>query len=117
MMILNITIYDFLMLLGVPSLVTLAIVWLVEKFSKRRREKRDNDKLIQQSLQALLRDRLRYQYCKYVKRGWMDIDDKNNYVNMYERYHALGENGVMDRMYDEILQLPTSPPPGWQEKC
>lgn len=58
-------------------------------------------------VQALLRDRLYEQYEKYYnKKGYAPIWVKNNYENMYKRYHVLGENGVMDQHYEEFMKLP-----------
>lgn len=58
-------------------------------------------------VQALLRDRLYEQYEKYHnKKGYAPIWVKNNYENMYKRYHVLGENGVMDQHYEEFMKLP-----------
>ena len=58
-------------------------------------------------VQALLRDRLYEQYEKYHnKKRYAPIWVKNNYENMYKRYHVLGENGVMDQHYEEFMKLP-----------
>lgn len=60
-------------------------------------------------IQAVLRDRLRYLYKEYEKRGWVDLDDREDWVNMYNQYHTLGRNGVMDDVKDKCLALPTHP--------
>ena len=59
-------------------------------------------------VQALLRDRLIYQYEKYKARGYAPIYAKENFENLYEQYHKLGANGVMDSIHEEFKNLPAS---------
>lgn len=68
-----------------------------------------NDSLQNQSLQSLLRDRLLYNYEAYEKLGYASISEKDNWENMYQKYHALGKNGVMDGVHDKIMLLPEKP--------
>ncbi len=59
-------------------------------------------------VQALLRDRLIYQYEKYKAKGYAPIYAKENFENLYEQYHRLGANGVMDSIHEEFKNLPAS---------
>lgn len=59
-------------------------------------------------VQALLRDRLIYQYEKYKSQGYAPIYAKENFENLYEQYHKLGANGVMDSIHEEFKNLPVS---------
>lgn len=59
-------------------------------------------------VQALLRDRLLYQYDKYKSRGYAPIYAKENFENLYAQYHKLGANGVMDSIHEEFKNLPSS---------
>ena len=43
--------------------------------------------------------------------GWLSQYDKDRYKQMYESYHNLGENGVMDAAYNRIINLPNRPSP------
>ena len=36
-------------------------------------------------------------------------DVKDNFDNLYQQYHALGKNGVMDSFHEEVMELPTTP--------
>ena len=67
-----------------------------------------DSELTKQAVQATLRhdlyelaDKAREDHCcpDYIKQ---DFD------NMYEKYHQLGKNGVMDTIYAEIMSLPSS---------
>ena len=59
-------------------------------------------------VQALLRDRLLYQYEKYKSIGSAPVYAKDNFENLYEQYHKLGANGVMDAIHEEFRNLPVS---------
>ena len=79
--------------------------------------KEDND-LNKAGLQAVLRDRLYelYKYCTYDRcKGKLDLaystlDEKQNFENMYIKYHSLGVNGVMDKKYNTFMMLPDQEP-------
>ena len=61
-------------------------------------------------VQALLRDRLLQGYKHYFKKGWADNNDRENMENIYQQYHGLGKNGVMDDMREKFRALPLFPP-------
>lgn len=65
---------------------------------------------IKRGVQALLRDRLMAGYKFYRAQGFADEDDRSNLENVYQQYHALGANGVMDDLRDKFLNLPVDPP-------
>ena len=65
---------------------------------------------VKKGVQALLRDRLIQGYKYYRAQGWADEDDRSNLENVYQQYHALGANGVMDNLRTRFLDLPPDPP-------
>lgn len=65
---------------------------------------------VRRGVQALLRDRLLQGYKFYRAQGWADENDRSNLENVYQQYHALGQNGVMDDLRTKFLALPTDPP-------
>lgn len=74
------------------------------------REKVDfiSDKVdtIARGTQAVLRDRLiqLYNYCTF--QGYASLEQKQNFENMYTKYHSLGQNGVMDSCYEKMMEMP-----------
>lgn len=64
---------------------------------------------VKRGVQALLRDRLIQGYKFYRAQGWADEDDRSNMENVYQQYHALGANGVMDNLRAKFLDLPLGP--------
>ena len=84
---------------GVPALLMGLIIttWIQTRAVKR-------------GVQALLRDRLLQGYKYYRHQGWADEDDRTNLENVYQQYHSLGANGVMDNLRQRFLDLPPDPP-------
>jgi hypothetical protein len=60
-------------------------------------------------LQAILRDRLLQAYHYYKEQGHASYDEKQNVVNLYTQYEALGPNGIMQRKHEAFLALPEEP--------
>ena len=84
---------------GVLGMATAAII-------SRVRHEKEHDEATEKGLQALLRDRLIYQYDKYKDKGYAPIYAKENFENLYQQYHRLGANGVMDDIYNDFRKLP-----------
>ena len=64
---------------------------------------------VKEGVQALLRAQMIDDYNHYMEKGYAPIYAKENFHNMYVRYHALGVNGVMDKIHETFMNLPTSP--------
>lgn len=97
------TIYNWLTLFGVPtiSIGAMGCIWM--KLKKSLFE----TKALKLGIQAILRDRL-YQLYNYCNgKGFADINERNNFNNLYQQYHTLGANGVMDDIHKKFLGLPT----------
>ena len=96
------TLYQVLSLLfGSGLLITiLTAVWRKIKQNEKKTES------VQLGVQALLRDRLYSTYLKYAEKGYAPIYAKENFENMYNQYHTLGANGVMDDVYKKFMALP-----------
>ena len=61
---------------------------------------------IREGLQALLRAQMINDYNHYQEKGFAPIYARENFQNCWERYHALGANGVMDDIHDKFMDLP-----------
>ena len=46
-------------------------------------------------------------YYKYDERGYAPLHAKDNFENWYKQYYALGANGMIDKLRDEFLSLPS----------
>ena len=98
----KLNLYQILSLLfGSGLLITiLTAVWNKIKMNERKTES------VQLGVQALLRDRLYYNYMKYAEKGYAPLYARENFENMYKQYHILGANGVMDDIYRKFMALP-----------
>ena len=74
------------------------IVWLLQQ------QKKDRDANSKGTM-LLLRVQLIEYHDKYVKLGEIPSYAFDNFVEMYNAYHALGGNGMVTKMYDEIQEL------------
>ena len=89
------------LLFGSGLLITiLTAVWNKIKANEKKTES------VQIGVQALLRDRLYSTYMKYAEKGYAPIYARENFENMYQQYHILGANGVMDDVYHKFMDLP-----------
>lgn len=70
-------------------------------------EQKKRTTALEQGVQALLRDRLYQMYSHYMERGSAPIYARENFENMYTKYHELGANGVMDDYYKKFMEIPT----------
>lgn len=79
-------------------------------FALYRQKKKENDAL-KAGLQALLRDRIIQAYNHYVQdKGWIPIYAKESIDACYRSYEALGDNGVIDNLMEQINELQNYPP-------
>ena len=75
-------------------------------FALDRAKKRENDAL-RAGVQALLRDRIIQAYNHYVcEKGWVPIYAKESIDACYKSYEALGDNGVIDSLMEQLNELP-----------
>ena len=57
-------------------------------------------------LQSVLKDLLKIRYLEWIKKGYAPLDARDDLEKMYQAYHKLGANGVMDNMRKQFLDLP-----------
>lgn len=59
-------------------------------------------------LQAVLKDLLKIRYLEWIRKGYAPMDARDDLERMYQAYHGLGANGVMDSLRKQFLALPES---------
>lgn len=74
------------------------IVWLLKQ---QKKDKDANSK----GTMLLLRVQLIEYHDKYVALGEIPSYAYQNFSEMYDAYHALGGNGMITKMYEEIKQI------------
>lgn len=93
--------------------------------SKEREErKKDMKEAIEEAVEPIKQDLyilkkgtqagLRHDLCliadEWLIKGYCPRNVKVDFENLYNQYHQLGKNGVMDNTYQSILALPESKP-------
>ncbi len=101
------TIYQWLCLLGIPSLIVTAITAVFRYLFKHIKKTEAESEAVKLGVQALLRAQMIAEYNKWEEKGFAPIYARQNFENCWLRYHNLGANGVMDDIHDKFLQLPT----------
>lgn len=102
----GLTTYQVLCLIGIPTIVGIAIGHVSSIIVVKSKEILS----LKKGLQSLLRRQLRTEYRHYVTKGWCSLEDRDDFEFMYQQYHNLGANGVMDDLREKFLALPTQPP-------
>lgn len=74
------------------------IVWLLKR---QKRDRSANSK----GTMLLLRVQLIDYHDKYMKKGEIPTYAYQNFCEMYEAYHALGGNGMVTKMFEDIKDL------------
>lgn len=89
------TFYQALSFLGIPSCFTI-LVFIIRYI-----------RALRLGVQALLRAQMISEYNRWKEKGYAPIYAKDNFENCYKQYHQLGANGMMDKLRDEFLSLPS----------
>lgn len=66
------------------------------------------ERALEEGVKNLLRIKLIDYYEKYSERGACPIYVKESARKSYEAYHELGGNGVITKIYEEMMALPVS---------
>lgn len=65
--------------------------------------------LIKSGNQASLRHNIYEVYDAWIGKEYCPRDVKADFDNLYKNYHAMGKNGVMDKCYRDLMDLPDHP--------
>lgn len=75
--------------------------------SQRLEDKRQKEyEALKNGVQSMLRDRLIQSALSYEKQGWVDTNVLENVGLMYSAYSALGGNGIVTKLFNEVQELP-----------
>lgn len=85
------------------------LVSIVAYINRRLKKNDERTEAICYGIQELLKERLYHKYDKYMALGYAPIHEKEKFRDMYNRYHVLGVNGVMDQHYADFIALPDTP--------
>lgn len=103
------TAFQILSLLGVGSILSAIAVGFWRYMRKVFMKTAKNMEALMKGVQAVLRAQMIRDYNYYKDKGYAPIYAKDNFQNCWDQYEALGANGVMSRIYEEFMALPTGP--------
>ncbi len=88
------------------GLIVTALTATVKHLWSQNKRRCTEQEAVKMGIQALLRDRIIEQYNKYMDKDYIPIYAMDNVKAMYKEYHALGGNGTITKLYEELLELP-----------
>lgn len=88
-------------MIALPIVLTSVLGYVVWLLKEQKKERDANAK----GTMLLLRVQLIEYHDKYVALGEIPSYAYDNFVEMYEAYHALGGNGMVTKMHKEIEEL------------
>lgn len=86
----------------VSSVVGGAIAYLATK----RKKSAKREKALEKGVRSLLRNQIIEYHEKYTERRYCPIYVKESARHSYEAYHELGGNGVVTKLYEDLMALP-----------
>lgn len=84
--------------------ITVPIYKFVSKINNKRR---NDEKAQRNGTQALLRNQIISNYNQYKGEKTIPIYARENVLNLYESYHALGGNGAVTDLVEELRKMPS----------
>lgn len=93
----------------ITALISTTVGVVVTSIVGHFKSGRQKNKAMQDGLQCLLRAEMIRQHEKSTERGFCPIYAKDALRREYEAYHALGGNGVITDLYNDIIDLPETP--------
>ena len=87
-------------IVGIPTLFA-TVIWIGKKliiFGKQM-------KILMNAQQKQMRRELTIDYHKYIDQGYIDDDDLELWEAGYQAYQDLGQNGIMDKRREQLIEL------------
>lgn len=88
-------------MIALPIVLTSLMGWIVWLLKKQKKDRDANSK----GTMLLLRVQLIEYHDKYMMLGDIPSHAYENFMEMYDAYHALGGNGMITKMMHEIEEL------------
>ena len=102
------TTFNWLSLFGIPSIILMILTGAIGAVHTKLKEQRKETGALKLGIQALLRAQMVSDYNKWSEKGYAPIYARENFENVWQQYHSLGANGVMDDLHNKFLALPTT---------
>lgn len=87
------------------GLLIAILTFVVRTLSARIRKQQEENKALRDGMRSLLRRQIIADCEQAIKEGFCETKTKDTIEDMYESYHALGGNGVITRLKDQVMNL------------
>lgn len=101
--------WDFILKYWLEIIFGLIVTGLtagVAKINKKLKDERVRNRAIEDGVRDLLRMQILDTYEKCKPAGQISVSRKDAVDSAYNSYHALGGNGTITRVHDELMKLP-----------
>ena len=95
-------ILNFIAVLGFPTVFAMIVT-----ISKRINKYSKQIKILMLAQQAQMRSQLLKDFYTYKNREFIYESELEDWENLYQNYHSLGANGIMDKRRETLMNLPT----------
>lgn len=82
------------------------IMWLLNRLSAKKDNYGELLRNTAKGVECVLRDRTKYLAKKFLEAGEVDPDDLEELMDMHRCYKALGGNGYLDTLMEDVKHLP-----------
>lgn len=93
---------DFILQYGLNFVLGIVTTWLVTEYKNLNKKQ----KAVNNGVKALLRDRIIQTCNHYRDKGYCPVYALDNVNSLYKEYHALGGNGTITTLVEEMHHLP-----------
>lgn len=93
--------YQILSMVGIPSLCGAVLLSVFNHV----KYKYSSNKLIREGVLAILHNKIYTLGKQYIDRGYITLEDLDDFEHLYKAYHALGGNGTGTEIYERVKNL------------
>ena len=87
------------------GMMAIVLAYLQRKWNKADKKDERMDAVVD-ALKEIMIDRVRYLGKRYISEQGISLEDKESIEGMFKAYKALGGNGHLDTVMDEVERLP-----------
>jgi hypothetical protein len=89
------------------GLILTGLSFLMRRLFQEAKTARKSTCAVQTGIRCMLRDRIIQSYENYIRLGFCPLSVRESLEEMHAAYKALGGNGAVDHIVDEMNSLPT----------
>lgn len=90
----------------ISAVTSSGVTAIILAILQRKWAKDDRQDAIMEALKVLMIDRVRYLGNRYIQAGSVSLTDKETLQDMHRAYKALGGNGHLNTVMEEVDELP-----------